>query len=181
VISDRVMQNRWSAIQGWEAAVTVTAAAYAIEPALLKAPSRGRGPRPPACVWEAKKMAVHLAVLVSGCDYAALGRELGLHRDTVASHCAEMRQRAAEDEYIETASQTLELLVRTTLERKAIGSLVASRAHLALFEEITRELITVMPLPPSSDPHPTAHPTETIDHGNVIKLRPQKPSRPRPL
>jgi hypothetical protein len=163
--------QRWGVSEAWEAAALATATVYCVEPALIRAESRGRGPRPPQSIWEAKKMAVHIAVTVSGCDYAALGRALGMHRDTIASHCAEMRQRAAEDEFLETTSQLLEQATRAQLERRALTVLDAARAHLAMLEDAARDLVSVMPQRPSTDRHPTLHPTEVRPHETVIELR----------
>lgn len=162
-----------SVAQSWQAAVAVTAAAYGVDPAVLGAESRGRGPRPPADIWEPRKMAVHLAVVISGVSYAALGRHIGLHRDTVASHCADVRD-AIHDE-IESASLALEPLAKS-LERLARARLVALhsnridavRAHLAMLEQATAELVG------SSDELRQSHPTNTRvsiePHGNVIKI-----------
>lgn len=99
----------------WDAVVAVTAPAYGVAAEILGAPSRGRGPRPPKEVWSARKMAVHLGVAVAGCDYAELGRHVGLHRDTVAGHCALMRAACADDDDMQVLARGLELAARTRL------------------------------------------------------------------
>ena len=98
---------KWGVAAAWEAAVEVTAAAFDVDPDGLRAESRGRGPRPAAELWAPKKMAVHVAVILADCGYAALGAHLGLHRDTVASHCASIRELAATDDRFEALSETL--------------------------------------------------------------------------
>lgn len=87
----------WPLPAAWDAAVEVTAAVYGVAPGPLRAPSRGRGPRPPERAREPKKVAVWLAVLLSGRDYKAVARFLGLHKDTVSSHCADIREEAIDD------------------------------------------------------------------------------------
>jgi hypothetical protein len=87
----------WPAEQAWLAVTEVTASAYGVELELLRAPSRGRGPRPPERAREPKKVAVYLTVLLSGADCAAVARQLHLHRDTVWKHCEEVRLWADED------------------------------------------------------------------------------------
>lgn len=99
----------------WEAAVEVVASTYAISPAVLRAASRGRGPRPPRAAWAAKKMAVSLAVVLCGCDYIELARLLGLHKDTVSSHCAAIREACATDDDFEQLSLSLEVCARLRL------------------------------------------------------------------
>ncbi|MGH6956251.1 MAG: hypothetical protein ACREEW_06250 [Caulobacteraceae bacterium] len=164
--------RRWSIARAWEAAVTVTAAAYDVAPAAIRAPSRGRGPRPQSVAWEPRKMAVHLAVVLTGCSYAAVGREIGLHRDTVASHCAEMRDQVLAEAWAETASETLEKLARARLEGLALERLNAARAHLAMLEEAAADLVSGAPQTASSDRFPTTRPTvlraHAVDHGKVI-------------
>lgn len=100
--------NRWPIADAWRAAAQVTAAAYGVQPDAIMAPSRGRGPKPPEAVQAPKKMAVHLAVIMAGCDYAALGRHVGLHKDTVSSHCAAMRRVCAEDHQLDVLALALE-------------------------------------------------------------------------
>ena len=114
----------WKITDAWTAAATVTAAAYGVPAALITAPSRGRGPRPATAVQLPKKMAVYLAVVLAGCDYAALGRAIGLHRDTVASHCAWMRHASAEDHELGVLIAALEISARSwlTLHREPTGA-----------------------------------------------------------
>lgn len=96
----------WPADVAWLAVTEVAAAAYGVEPELLRAPSRGRGPRPPERAREPKKVAIYLTLMLSGSDCAALARHLGMHRDTVWSHCAEVRL-WADDDVIEQNLQVL--------------------------------------------------------------------------
>lgn len=170
------MMRRWGVAETWTAAVEVTAAIYGVDEAVLRAESRGRGPRPPRSVWEAKKMAVYLAVLVSGCDRAELGRLIGFHRDTIASQCAEM-QGATDADSGELLSLSLERIVRSRLEGRALAQVASDRARLAMLEETTRELVTVLRIDASSDSHPTKSPgfiRQEGDHGDVIELAPKR-------
>lgn len=105
----------WDMMAAWSVAADVAGAAYGVPAALITSPSRGRGPRPPRAVWAAKKMAVHLAVVLSDCDYAALGRRLGLHKDTVASHCAAIREACAACDQVEALSGALEVAAQHRL------------------------------------------------------------------
>lgn len=142
--------HNWPPPAAWAASVEVVSRIYGVERELLTAASRGRGPRPPARVWDAKKMAVYVTVLVSGCDRAELGRLLGYHKDTIATHCAEA-ERATDTDTGELLSLALERMVRSRLEADAIAEIAARRAGLAMLEETTRELMTVL----SSDDQPT--------------------------
>ena len=169
------MMRRWGVAETWDAAVEVAASVYGVDQAPLRAQSRGRGPRPPRSAWAAKKMAVHLTVLVCGCERAELGRLIGFHRDTIASHCAEM-QDATDADTGELLSLALERIVRGRLESRAIAQLAADRARLAMLEETTRELVSVLQ---STD----ARPTKTMgvirpehDHADVIALAPSRRS-----
>ena len=63
-------------------------------------------------------MAVHVAVIVADCDYAELGRLIGLHKDTVASHCASVRDDCAISDQVERIS---ELLVQLALVRLSVA------------------------------------------------------------
>lgn len=112
----------------WHAAVDVTASAYGLDVRHLLAESRGRGPRPPEEIWQAKKMAVHLAILLSGRSYSALAREIGFHRDTVCSHCAWMREARISDHRIEELANSLETSARLRL---ASGALTAREVALS--------------------------------------------------
>lgn len=158
--------HRWEIGAAWEASVAVTAAAYDVPAELIAAPSRGRGPRPPQQVWSAKKMAVHLTVIIADCDYASLARRLGLHRDTVASHCADMREAAADSELNEISAVALERLARFRLQQIGSQRIDALRAHLAMMSEALGELseiggaFGVAPFAVSSDGPPTTHPTD---------------------
>ncbi len=154
---------------GWEAAAQVTASAFSLAPDQVAAASRGRGPRPPECVWLARKLAVHIAVVVTECDYAALGRHIGLHRDTVASHCASVRQLLGDDPELEALSEGLELGAR----RRIASARLTGRELLLgdplekLLTDLRHYVETLHPTlirqnGPSSD--------RMADHGNVIPL-----------
>lgn len=147
----------------WDAAVSVTATAYRVDGELISAASRGRGPRPPQAIWEAKKMAVFLVVVVSGQDYASVGRHIGLHRDTVASHCAGVRERCATDGDIETRA---EALTEAALHRAAKGlppKPPRAESEITLAARLAR-IEAVLGLSDGNGAHPTAAP----DHANVI-------------
>lgn len=90
-------RRRWPLSQAWTAVLSVTATAYALDIEALGAPSRGRGPRPPKTVWEARKVAVYLVVVLSDQNHAAVARHIGFHRDTVNSHCLAMREAVLDD------------------------------------------------------------------------------------
>lgn len=158
----------------WEAAVAVTANAYGVDAELIRAQSRGRGPRPPSEIWEPRKMAVHLAIIIADCSYASLGRVIGLHRDTVASHCAEMRDHILGEARAETASVALEKLARARLSTEVVQRIDAMRAQLAMLEETAGDLVAMRPFGLSTDDLPTKSPTTSNyiaqDHGNVIVL-----------
>lgn len=162
--------HSWAPAQAWSICVDVVADTFGVDAALLTAESRGRGPRPPRRAWDAKKMAVHLTVLVSGCDRAELGRLIGLHKDTIASHCAEM-QDATDEDTGELLSEALERIVRARLENNAIAHLAAEEARVAMLKETTRELISVLR---STDARPTKAPPfirrNSDDDETVISL-----------
>jgi hypothetical protein len=84
-------------------------------------------------VREPKKLALYVAVTLAGCDYASLSRHVGLHRDTVTSHCAEVRELCAADERIE---RLVEALGSTALVWLEVGKLpgVAGLERLAELE-----------------------------------------------
>ena len=114
-------------MDAWSAAVIVVAAAYDLPTEEIAQESRGRVPRPPARVWEARKMAVFIAVSLSGCDYATLGRELGLHKDTISSHCSEIRRACEEDDTLETMSNALEQAADAQLAAQALRRTVVGK------------------------------------------------------
>jgi hypothetical protein len=163
--------RRWDMAAAWDAAVHVCASAYGLDEEGLRAKSRGRGPRPAERVWQPKKIAVHLTVAIAECGYAALGRLVGLHKDTIASHCASVRAECAGDAALEAFVHTLEDEVKTQLRLNARRELLASRARAAQLEreiaEIDGDLV-----------NPTLHPTlsgalirpENSAHENVIVL-----------
>lgn len=117
--------TRWPLAEAWEAAAEVTAAAYAVDLGALVAPSRGRGPRPPREAWQAKRTAVHLAVVLSGSDYATLGRHLRLHKDTVAHHCAVARDALATDEAAEAQFDALAAVCGARLQMSGVTPISA--------------------------------------------------------
>lgn len=158
------LTKKWSMAQAWAASVEVTAAAYDADPRDVAVQSRGRGPRPFKKVWEARKIAVYLAVVLSDCGYAELGRLIGLHRDTVASHCADVRE-AADVDRDEVSLVALEAMARGRLGQFDRQRIDAMRAQLALLENVTGDL----PLRTiSSDSRPTLHPTDFGPHETVI-------------
>ena len=179
-MAENVVTQRWDIGAAWEASAAICAATFNVPAVLITAPSRGRGPRPPANIWLAKKMAIHLAVVIADCGYAALGEKIGLHRDTVASHCAEIRAAAMKTERGELISTVLEFLARTRLQSLAEQQLATMRAQLAMLEATVRDfgqtggdaapVIGFIQPAASSDIHPTLHPTKNGDHGNVIRL-----------
>ena len=149
------MDRLWAVAPAWRVACETTALTYGVQVGLLTAPSRGRGPRPPAAVWEAKKIAVHVTVTLAGCSYWDLGRVIGLCRDTVSSHCADVRDRLRVDPSAEARLVAIERLARIRLMALERRQLDALRAHLALMEQAVAEFTDI----PSSDAHPTFHPT----------------------
>lgn len=106
----------------WSAAAEVSAVAYGVQVEQIMAESRGRGPRPVSEVWPAKRMAVHLAIHLSGASYSALSREIGFHRDTVCSHCAGMREARIEDHQLDELANALEAAARVRLANAALTS-----------------------------------------------------------
>lgn len=163
------MIERGEILAAWRVAAEVTAAFYAITAADIMAPSRGRGPKPPRAVCEAKKLAVHLVViLIDRLTYSELAAAIGLHKDTVASHCAWAREASAVDPRIEDNAATLEMGARARMRaladapgvRIAVDRALAARNALhAYAEELARNLAV----------HPS-HPTDFEPHGNVIKI-----------
>lgn len=85
-------------LEAWEAASEATAVAYRVPVAVLRAESRGRGPKPPKWAIEAKQVAIWLTVALADRPYAVIGRALGYHKDTISSHCETVRQLADADE-----------------------------------------------------------------------------------
>ena len=75
----------------WPIAAAIAASCHRVPAEWLTAPTRGRGARPPAEAWEAKRHAIVAAIAVADCSYAELGRLLGMHRDTVCHHCGVVR------------------------------------------------------------------------------------------
>jgi hypothetical protein len=161
--------RKWDIAAAWDAAVATSASAFDVPAALIAAPSRGRGPRPPQSIWTAKKMAVHLTVIIADCDYASLGRFLGLHRDTVASHCADMREAAAGCDWSEIQAVALERTARLRTEQISSERTDALRAQVALMDDTLAQLNAAC-RPYSAHPtlRPTTHPTGSDDNENVI-------------
>lgn len=148
----------------WQAAVAVTATAYGVDPALVSAPSRGRGPKPPPEIVEPKKVALYLTSMMTGCLYAELGRQVGLHKDTIASHCAELRERCAVDGEIEERVNALALLA---LRQPGVSA-------ASLLELVTQLAARVERLERWRARHPSilrSHPTPAPDDETVIELR----------
>lgn len=123
----------WPVAEAWDAAVEVTAVVYGVSALVIRAESRGRGPRPPREVWEAKRMAVHVAVGLSNCDYAALGRHIGLHKDTISTHCAKAREACAGEE--ETAAIGEMLMATASTRLRALNPIEAMRADAQAFSD----------------------------------------------
>ena len=159
----------WPIGEAWEAASDVAATAYRIEPELLRAASRGRGPRPPARCHEAKKMAVHLAVIVSGCSYAELARHMGFHKSTIAIHCHRMRAGVLMDDHDEISAEALETLVRARLAIAAKRRIDVTRAFLAQLADLAEDLICPE-INPSSSAHPSLHPSLEAPRENIFRL-----------
>jgi hypothetical protein len=118
----------WPMDAAWDAAVEVCAVGYGVAVDVIRAESRGRGPRPPRDTWQAKKMAVHLTVSLTNCDYAALGRAVGLHKDTIASHCAGIREAMAEDEAVERHSDVFAGAAVTRMQLRGVAPVRRERA-----------------------------------------------------
>jgi hypothetical protein len=64
-------------------------------------------------------MALHLAVVLTGARYAAIGRHVGLHKDTVQSHCTRMRAALADDVELEERAEGLRVTVTASLAAQA--------------------------------------------------------------
>jgi hypothetical protein len=151
----------WEIEHAWSTASAIAAAAWKIDPGLIRAPSRGRGPRPPEEAREPKKVAISLAVTLAGCDYAELAKHLALHKDTVTSHCASVRERCAADRSFELIVQQLEDEARAQLRFGAFEALAASRARTASLEAAIREEIAKH-IEAGATLHPSLHPTEIL-------------------
>lgn len=166
--------------QAWDAAAEIVAAFYGVPATLLKASSRGRGPRPPEAAWMPKKVAVALAVILSDCRYADLAREIGLNKDTVASHCAAVRKAAFDDHALERQMDTMHAAAAVRLEltdrvgeaapahdhSTPRGRITALRMHMnGLFAQALRAFPTDEAPPSSVDFEPSS-----VDDGNVIVL-----------
>lgn len=165
--------RKWDIGEAWDVAVTVTAAAYGIAPEMLRAESRGRGPRPPKEAWLPKKMAVHLTVVLSGSDYAELARLTGLHRDTVASHCASVRELCASDLDADVQAEGLlafavKRLLNPAAPLPAPNAAEAEKLSVAWLAARVEALETLV----RADliRRGALHPTTPPDHTNVIKI-----------
>lgn len=134
----------------WLEAVKATATIMRVRVTDLVAADPRRGWRPPKAVWDAKKVAIYGAVGATGCRYAPMGRAIGLHRDTIAEHCASVRQDPA---------------------LRLFGELVAADIGRPLewHAEIARQTGNDgRPAGPISPAKTGLHPTRTTAHGNVI-------------
>lgn len=174
----------WPLADSWAAATEAVSGAYGVSVNVLRAESRGRGARPPANTWEAKKMAVHLAVILSACSYAELARLVGYNRDTITSHCAAVREACALDEEMQAKSEAL--------HRFAVGRLEAAEQirapAFAVEPETTAQAMARMErqlgfLQAQVDRlnglvgRDRVHPTVPCAHENVIGLPPQSARR----
>lgn len=110
----------------WEASTASVGAAYNVAPGDLRRPSLGRGPRPQKTLWEPKKVAVYITAWLTQCDCAALARAIGLHRDTVHSHCASIREKMAQDAAFDAQVRLLGGMTGLRVERAPAP---ASRKH----------------------------------------------------
>jgi len=111
--------KRWPVARAWEVAVEITALAYGVDPAAITAETRGRGPRPPEAVREPKKIAVFVTIVLSGSDYTALARHLGMHKDTISSHCASVREACCAD----VIERQVEAILATSAMRLELAKL----------------------------------------------------------
>lgn len=124
-------QTKWPLDAAWRAAVQVTEGTFGLTPGAITAPSRGRGPRPPAEVREPKKLAIYLANSLADCDYAALARHVGLHKDTVHSHCAAVREALIGDEDLAQLVDTLGSVAIVNMEVRGIVANAPKSSPLA--------------------------------------------------
>jgi hypothetical protein len=135
----------------FELAATAAASAYDVNPAAITAPSRGRGYKPPAEVAAAKKLALWLTVASTSCGYAELGRAIGLHRDTVCSHCADVRAETLDDDVEDLAEALRGRLVKT----------ISARTGRWRAAQLTRALAAI---------HPTSSDISSDTKNNFIDL-----------
>lgn len=172
------MAGRWGIEQTWEAVAIVTASVYGVDAALVRAESRGRGPRPPAGAREPRKVAMFVAVSVAGCDYIDLARHLRLHKDTVCAHCAELRDSLAQDPALEARVDAIIHLVTDRLDGGRLPAAPSSedvtaqallRALHARFDRL-EALIRRGGLNPTQSGKIEINPTAHETHGNVIPL-----------
>lgn len=165
--------------EAWAAATAAVASAYGVEAELLRAESRGRGPRPPARVREPKKLAMHLTVVLSGCSYAELGQATGHHKDTVASHCEDVRGAILADDAVEAAAAQVEGLARAHLELRARTHAQAARGFASALEAAAQQVGDTGGGVISSVAHPTLFAASSVgltaraqnnDHEAVIVM-----------
>lgn len=121
------MGGKPSIAVAWETAVALCAATWGVTPDAIAAESRGRGPRPPEAVREPKKVAIYLAVTLADCQYTQLATVIGLHKDTVASHCDDIRNRCADDVEFEEQVEALVASARTRAKAR-VAARIALRA-----------------------------------------------------
>ena len=170
--------SKWAVDEAWEAAGNVVASAYRVDVALLRAESRGRGPKPLEELREPRKIAVYLTVLLSDCSGAELAARLRLHKDTINSHAAEIRKRLLVDGDLETRIDALALLATERLrgapERMAPApeqltlQAVVSAIH-ARFDRLESLLSRAAAIPSPTD-GAAFHPSTPDNHETVIKI-----------
>jgi hypothetical protein len=118
----------------WDAAHRVVARRYRLDAQVLGASERlGKRQRTPRDYWDVRKIAISVAVRAADCTYAAMAREIGMHRDTVTSQCLDIQARAeAEPMFARLLDQTEhEVRVRLDAElTRALAELVYARARI---------------------------------------------------
>ena len=112
-------------------AVAIAARLHGVPATAITAPTRGRGWRPNVEAWEAKKHAIHACVVVSGCTYAQMGRLIGMHRDTVASHCADVREEAMRHAEAIADGTAMALMVGERRVAKSTPEIIADAVDVA--------------------------------------------------
>ncbi|HEY1447493.1 MAG TPA: hypothetical protein VGF33_03075 [Caulobacteraceae bacterium] len=135
--------------EAFEAAADAVAGVFDLDPDDILAPSRGRGPRPPPEVWGPKKLVVYLTVASTNATYAEVARAVVLHKDTVASHCADVRR--------ETDRDTQDALIEVLRDRLARAP---SDRTLRRRRQMLRAFVLIE--------KPANHPSSSVDHATVI-------------
>ena len=143
----------------WKGAVTSTARAYDLKLKVLGSTAPGgRGPRTPPPYWFPRKVAIYVAIDAVDCTYAALAREIGMHRDTVASQCGEVRERVEADRVF---ARLVDTLVEKTRLRAKSRLDVAAAQQLADLDHLD-DLMQADDLgvsPPRRSPRGRGNPT----------------------